>query len=446
METSPLLHQVTFIPGCNTPAEVTRAQLKINVERDLPWLQRGELKDKPLVIIGGGPSLKKVWPHILSHGGDIMALNNSYAFLMERGIEPDYYMMLDARRENLDFLRVPSKHTKHLIAAQCHPDIFDALADFDTCLYLTILPETLELTAHIDKPKVQIAGTVGTVGIKALCMAYCLGYRELHLYGYDSSYAESEHHAFEQKLNDATKTIDVYLDGKKYITTPTMAQQASEFCSMARAMTQYYGFDINLHCDGLLPDMVAYCNKQGETPLEQREREKYEKMWTFGAYRKDAPGESMVEHAIESLGMKQGDSVIDFGCGTGRASAKFKSLGYNVKSIDFAANCVDEGVDLDFIQACLWDLPDIRAEYGYCTDVMEHIPPEKVQDVISGIASRVKAAYFNIATRDDALGALIGKKLHMTVMDAAHWESLLKLHWDDVMVIEHDGEATFIVK
>jgi SAM-dependent methyltransferase len=154
----------------------------------------------------------------------------------------------------------------------------------------------------------------------------------------------------------------------------------------------------------------------------------------------------MVDHAIESLGMKPGDSVIDFGCGTGRASAKFRSLGYNVKSIDFAANCVDEGIDLDFIQACLWELPDIKAEYGYCTDVMEHIPPEKVQEVIAGIAARCESAYFNIATRDDCLGGLIGKKLHMTVMDASHWESLLKLYWSDVITIDNEGEATFIVK
>lgn len=446
METSPRLHQLTFLAGCNTPAEVTRSQLKINVERDLPWLEQSEPKDKPLVIVGGGASLKDAWFSILSHGGDIMALNNSYAFLMERGIEPDYYMMLDARAENVEFLRNPSTKTKHLIAAQCHPSIFDALADFDTILYLTVMPESLELTAHIDKPKVQIAGTVGTVGMKALCMAHALGYKELHLYGYDSSYADGHHHAFTQVINDNAQTIEVFLDGKSYITTPTMAQQATEFCSFTRGMTQYYGFDINLHCTGLLPDMVVYCNKLGEIPLEIREQEKYEQMWEHDVYRKFAPAESLVEEAMEALNATVGASVIDFGCGTGRGSAKLLEMGYEVTSLDHAANCVDNGIKLNFIKACLWDLPDISADYGICIDVMEHIPTEKVQDVLSGISKCTKAAYFNIATRDDCLGSKIGKKLHMTVMEATHWQALMKIYWEDVVMLGKDGEATFIVR
>jgi hypothetical protein len=439
------LRPLSFEPGSNTPPEVTRSQLLENIKRDLPWLEVQPLKDKPLSIIAGGPSLKETWCEI-DLSTDVMALNNAYSFLLEREIKPDYFMLLDAREDNVDFLRVVCPTTKHLIAAQCHPSVFKRLESFNTTLYITTLPGVLDLTEHVDKPKVQIAGTVGTVGIKAMCMAYALGYRELHLYGYDSSYDEGEHHAFPQALNDGAKTLDVWLDGKKYVTTPTMAHQATEFCSLARGMTEFYGFDINVHGRGLLPDMVAFSNAEGAIPLEERERQKYEQIWEHNVYRKVAPGENMVENAIEALGMTPGQSVIDFGCGTGRASAKLAALGYKVTSIDHAANCVDEGLALNFVQACLWDLPDIKADIGYCTDVMEHIPSEKVGDVLKGISERVNGAYFNIATRDDSLGSLIGKKLHMTVMPAENWLTLLKQYWDNVEMRESEGEATFIVK
>lgn len=439
------LQPLTFVDGCNTALDVQHEQIKINIERDIPWLEKGEPKDRPLSIIASGASLGKYWP-MIDLSTDIMALNNAYPFLMERGLEPNYFMMLDARPQNIDFLRSPSKKTKHLLASQCHPSIFDALKEHDVTLYLTTVSDILDLTKHIDKPKIQIAGTAGTVGIKALCMAYALGYTEVYLYGYDSSYHDGEHHALAQPLNDNANTIEVFLDGKKYVTTAAMAHQATEFCGLAKGMTQYYEFDINLRCDGLLPDMVQHCNKLGDIPLEIREREKYEQIWTHDVYRKEAPGEHMVEDAIRLLELTGEESIIDFGCGTGRASAKWRKLGYDVISVDFAANCVDDGLKLDFLQACLWELPnDLYAEIGYCTDVMEHIPMEKVQDVLSGISKRTQKAFFNVATRDDCLGAKIGRKLHMTVMPAEHWVALMSLYWESVKMCEGDGEATFVL-
>lgn len=439
------LYPLMFIPGCNTPADVTRAQMQVNVERNLSWLEFEPLKDRPLVIVAGGPSLKTRWHEIVSHGGDILALNNAYGFLMDKGIDPDYFMLLDARADNTAFLRQIGESTRHYIAAQCHPHVFDALEGYDTRLYLTILPDTLELTAHIEKPKHRIAGSVGTVGIKALPLAYALGYRELHLYGYDSSYHDGEHHAFKQTLNDSAKTIEVYLDGKRYVTTPTLAHQVSEFCGFAAGMTRM-GFDITLHCTGLLPDMVAYSNREGQKPIEVREREKYEQVWQHRAYRNVAPGERYTSLAVLSLAAKRWDTFIDFGCGTGRAAQRLQNMGYKVTGIDFASNCRDAGTDFPFVCACLWNLPDIKAQFGFCTDVMEHIPTEKVEEVLAQIAARCNAAYFNIATTDDDMGMLIGRTLHMTVMNASEWEKLLRRYWAYVERKGGEGAAQFIVK
>ena len=434
------LSPIKFLPGGNVPAEVTRAQLLQNIERDLPWLEQEGMKDRPLVIVAGGPSLAWHWPMIASHGGDIMALNNAYPFLLDHGIEPDYFMMLDARPDNIEFIRATSAKTNHLIAGVCHPSIFDALANHRVTLYLTTHPETLELTAHIDKPKPRIAGTVGTVGVKALCMAYALGYRELHLYGYDSSYHDGAHHAFPQTLNDKARTVEVWIDKTtKYLTTNAMAHQAAEFCSLAASMVRVHGFNINLHCTGLLPDLVAHSNERGEVPLEIREQQKYVEMWNSSTYRKSAPGEFHVDAAIRLLGMKPGDSVIDFGCGTGRGAQALRDMGMNVRAVDFAPNCLDPEVRVPFVQACLWDLPPMRAKWGYCTDVMEHIPTEKVIDVLQGIRDRVQGCYFSIATGEDNLGHIAGRKLHLTLMTAEQWAEVLGRYWTNLNITETEG-------
>jgi hypothetical protein len=434
---------LSFIPGCNTDPDISRAQLAANAARDLPWLEVQPAHSRRLAIIAGGPSLESRVDELRYFSGDVLALNNAYGFLLDRDITPDMFMLMDARRENVDFLR-SCPTVRHYIAAQCHPDVFERLEGLDVCLYLTTLPGVRELLREYKKEKVQLGGTAGTVGIKALALAFALGYRDIHLFGYDSSYDAGRHHAFPQPLNDGANTIEVFIGDKSYTTTPALAHQATEFVGFAKELVMFNGMQIELHCSGLLPDFVAMANAAGEVPLEQREQAKYEEVWTHDAYRKDAPGEHFVSDAIASLGMALGDSVNDYGCGTGRASAKFIALGYALTAVDFAVNALEH--DVPFVKACLWDLPDnLESDWAYCTDVMEHIPIEKVEAVISGISSRtLKGAYFNIATRPDNLGALIGRKLHMTVMQGSGWRAFLSKYFARVEMIERDGEATFV--
>ncbi len=157
--------------------------------------------------------------------------------------------------------------------------------------------------------------------------------------------------------------------------------------------------------------------------LARRERDKYRRLWQHDEYRLASPGESCAERALALLGARAGESIADFGCGTGRASVVFRRHGLAVRAIDHAENCLDPGVELPLEIACLWDIPRGPAtDYGFCADVMEHIPMPRVDAVLAGIAARVRrATYFRIATVPDACGKLIGEPLHLTVEPAEWW-------------------------
>lgn len=172
------------------------------------------------------------------------------------------------------------------------------------------------------------------------------------------------------------------------------------------------------------------------TDLAERERDKYERMWDVTAYRNHSPGEALATRAFTEMGMNKGDNLIDFGCGTGRPAAQFQRLGAAVIGIDHATNCLDQGVGITFLQCCLWDLPpDLTAAYGYCTDVMEHIPPEKVDDVLSEIRRVVtNKVFFQIATFPDGMGKRIGETLHLSVHGPEWWKAKLSEHWGNVIV------------
>jgi len=170
--------------------------------------------------------------------------------------------------------------------------------------------------------------------------------------------------------------------------------------------------------------------------LAERERNKYERMWEVVAYRNFAPGEALAKHAFAAMKMRKDDKLIDFGCGTGRPAAQFQRMGASIIGIDHAANCMDSHVNITFLQCCLWDLPpDLACDYGYCTDVMEHIPPEKVDDVLSEIRRVVRnKVFFQIATFPDGMGKRIGETLHLSVYSPEWWETKLREHWGSVIM------------
>ena len=151
------------------------------------------------------------------------------------------------------------------------------------------------------------------------------------------------------------------------------------------------------------------------------EQDKYKLMWMFPDYRTVAPGENVADFYLEKF--KPKGRIIDFGCGTGRAGIKFSEAGYSVTLIDFADNCRDnKAMDVPFIE---WDLSEempFTAENGFCTDVMEHIPTENVEKIISNIMATVDQCFFQISTVDDLGGELIGTDLHLTVKPHSWWK------------------------
>lgn len=181
------------------------------------------------------------------------------------------------------------------------------------------------------------------------------------------------------------------------------------------------------------------------TDVEAYERGKYERMWAIPAYRNYSPGEKALPALLSML--QTGSSIADFGCGTGRASRLLRSHGFMVTAIDFAENCLDENVDVPFIRACLWDLPgDLIFDFGYCTDVMEHIPPSKVHATLKCIADSTRySTFFQIATFTDRFGDEIGERLHLSVQPPSVWESALMKHWPHVQMLHGGRNARFWV-
>ena len=166
------------------------------------------------------------------------------------------------------------------------------------------------------------------------------------------------------------------------------------------------------------------------------ERSKYARLWReVPGYRENSPGEFWAHTFLAQARVEPHATAIDFGCGTGRGGLALALFGrMRVTLLDFVDGCLDEDVaaacksQADRISFVVGDLTTpcpMSAAYGFCCDVMEHIPPEDVAKVLRNIIGSAQHCFFAISTVDDVFGAKIGERLHLTVKPADWWKERL---------------------
>lgn len=160
--------------------------------------------------------------------------------------------------------------------------------------------------------------------------------------------------------------------------------------------------------------------------LHAEEAAKYDRQWREDWYREKC-------HSLALWNDHRGlfppvfSTAIDFGSGTGRLVKAWRAHGIDAKGVDISANAADADIAEHIVIANLWALHQTvllpYSDVGVCADVMEHIPPEKVEDVIACIAEACAMCVFKIANFP-SVGAG-GQPLHLTLQPREWWERML---------------------
>lgn len=119
---------------------------------------------------------------------------------------------------------------------------------------------------------------------------------------------------------------------------------------------------------------------------------------------------------IGSLGFKD---ILDYGCGKGR-------LGTNKK--------YDPAISEFSREPCPADLV-------VCTDVLEHVEPECLDDVLKHIRSKMlKAGYFTVGCSPAAKKLSDGRNAHLIIRPPEWWIEKLSKNFDVVNISTHADE------
>ena len=256
--------QTEIVALQNAPDEVFRANMTANGKRtDVPWLSLAGPHEGHAVMVGGGSSLeiqlhevsdRKAW------GQTIFALNGAAKYLADNGIQADYQVICDSRPKNIEFLH--GLHAKkYLISSICDPSLFDHLVEHgaDVTMFHQPHPDLNDCLSNGQNKgrNIVLVGGMITVGLVGISAATAMGYRLIHLYGYDSSDSDDGRaHAYSQDKNTAeSKRLGIICAGRQFSCSFAMFKQAEAFSRFAGMLAEF-GCTLTVHGDGLLPTIA----------------------------------------------------------------------------------------------------------------------------------------------------------------------------------------------
>lgn len=176
-----------------------------------------------------------------------------------------------------------------------------------------------------------------------------------------------------------------------------------------------------------------------------QEQAKYEEIWQIPAYGDTSPGERYASKFEELCEPWPGASVVDLGCGRGDGGRRLEeSLELEVSFVDLVKA---EGAPGELIQQALWVPLPRRWNFGYCCDVMEHLPEQFTMLAARNMLDACQhGVFFSIAFFQDSFGSYIHKPLHLTVKPFTWWRDSLREIGEVVEARDLLGEGVFYVR
>lgn len=184
------------LPPVRTRCKFSEKEMLTNLDANLKqkWPSVADLKDKysgPAIILGGGPSvdgqIDKI-KELVASGHSLFAIERMYPWCVQHGLTPDFVVQLDASDDVGDGFTHIQPSTKHLIAATTYPKLLETLKGHKVYLFSGAggtSPDSRKVWAENGYKHVLIINTGGTVVLGSMFLALVLGFRNIHLFGFD---------------------------------------------------------------------------------------------------------------------------------------------------------------------------------------------------------------------------------------------------------------------
>lgn len=227
-----------------------RANIRANCALVHDRLEMEAAHDRPLSLACYGPSLVYTTWEI---EGDVMSVSGAHDFLLANGIVPKFHADCDPRPHKAKFLSCPDSRIEYLMASQFPPEAIEKILAARAVCRLWHLDEGDDIRAflyEIGEHGLWIQGG-GSIGHRAIGVAYAKGYRTFHIFGMDCSYTDKTHAG--EHYGNAPNRIKVMCGDKEFSTSHVLVEYARQFIGGMAAMEDCRFY---VHGDGLLQTMI----------------------------------------------------------------------------------------------------------------------------------------------------------------------------------------------
>jgi len=376
-----------------------------------------DLRQEPIAVVGFGPSLADTWEKVRDFKR-VITCSGAHRFLIERGIVPTWHIDVDPRAYKADLIGPPHPSVEYLMASTCSPRMWEHLAGFNVKLW-HIFDSSDDAIRILPRGEWHVTGGCD-VGLRAITIARFLGFTDLHIFGIDgSSPTQDKRHAADHP-NKVKPTFTVDYEGRTFNTTPPMLECARglwhELDQLKDVRPTFYG-------DGLIQHMSKFYKRHDDGkpcsiafvagPLISDEYRELNRRLHRDNLGYGVGGGAHAKVVQKLVAANKLTSVLDYGAGKQYLA---KALPFPIWSYDPAIPEISE-------------LPR-AADLVVCTDVLEHIEPERLNAVLTDLRRCVlKLGYFVIHTGPAAKHLADGRNTHLIQRGEEWWRKELGKHF-----------------
>ncbi len=240
------MSKLRLVPSkCIVDMEGCAANVTSALTRGLPVCGHSPRRRGALAIVGSAPSVRDHLDELKAWPGEIWAINGAYEFLKSEGIVPHGFVGLDPVPGLAEYVKGHTPETTFFISSVCDPAVFDALKGAHVWLWHSKMADIPYPPHH------RIVGGGTTCMTRAPILANLLGWRDVTIYGADSSYSQGSFYAYQHgTFGEDTKheRVSVVLDGTVFESEWPMIKQVSQL----GAMHGVFAGQLKFKCGGLM--------------------------------------------------------------------------------------------------------------------------------------------------------------------------------------------------
>lgn len=237
--------------------------------------------DEEIVICSGGPSLSPddIMPWV-KKGAKIVAVKHALDRLLKWDIVPWAVILLDPRQHVGGFVEYPHRDINYFVASMCDPQVTIHLLKHKMKVWGYHASVGAEEDKFIPNGHVIVQGGSATA-TRGLSLLEGLGFRKMHLYGYDCCYLEKPDLS-DQKENGRMKYEEITLTAESWggMHSVRTFWTEGQFLAQIQEMSKLYfpkpNLELHTYGDGVIPWMHKHLNRYNAWKDWVLDREKKE--------------------------------------------------------------------------------------------------------------------------------------------------------------------------